>query len=80
MLKPALVSIASFAVASAAAAHPGHGRAGDAYGLQHYLTEPVHVLGGLALLLGAALAAACLSRRARAATARAVARVRERAS
>jgi hypothetical protein len=80
VLKPALVSIASFAVATAAMAHPGHSQGGDPFSLHHYLTEPVHVLGGMALLLGAALAVAGPRHRARAAIARAVSRVRERAS
>jgi hypothetical protein len=78
--KPALVSIASFAVATAASAHPGHGRPGDPFSLQHYLTEPVHVLGGLALLLAASLVTVCLSRPARVAAARAISRLRQRAS
>lgn len=38
-------------LASAASAHPGHGRPGEGTSLLHYLTEPVHVVGIVALLL-----------------------------
>jgi hypothetical protein len=48
------------------ALHPGHGRTGDGFDLIHYLTEPIHLLGGVALALVAAIAIALLRRRIRA--------------
>jgi hypothetical protein len=47
------VGIGSFAIATVAHAHPGHGEPGDDFGLMHYATEPLHLGVGLCLLLGA---------------------------
>ncbi len=46
-------SIGSFAFATVAHAHPGHGKPGDDFGLMHYATEPLHLGVGLCVLLGA---------------------------
>ena len=62
MLKVSLITIASLAV------HPGHGT-GDGFSLLHYLTEPIHLLGGVAVLQCVVLTVAFVRRRARAATA-----------
>jgi hypothetical protein len=51
------------AAARVAEAHPGHGAGGDAWAVQHYVSEPVHA-GAVALM--AALAAAVLAWRFRA--------------
>ena len=58
---PAL--FATLWVASPAAAHPGHGIPAEAWGLAHTLTEPLHVVPALAVMLAAGLAAALLRRR-----------------
>ncbi len=60
MLKLALITITSLAV------HPGHGT-GDGSSILHYLTEPIHLLGGVAVLLCVVLAVAFVRRRGRAA-------------
>jgi hypothetical protein len=57
--------VLSLLVASAAGAHPGHGQPGDPFGAVHYLGEPVHALGGLALVCVALASAYVLRRRAR---------------
>ena len=38
-------------LASGASAHPGHGQPGDGTSLLHYLTEPIHVVAIVAVLL-----------------------------
>jgi hydrogenase/urease accessory protein HupE len=61
---PVLVTATSAAttlVASAAAAHPGHGD--GATGLLHYLSEPVHVLFALGLAVSVGLLARALAPR-----------------
>ena len=50
---PLAASIASFAFASLAHAHPGHGEPGDDFSLTHYLTEPLHLGVGICLFLSA---------------------------
>ncbi len=50
MLKLALIAIATNLVSRAAGAHPGHGDPGQGLSLAHYLTEPIHVLGALAVI------------------------------
>jgi len=57
--------VVSLLVASAAGAHPGHGQAGDPFAVAHYLGEPVHALGGIALVCVALASAYVLRRRAR---------------
>ena len=52
--------IVSALVATAASSHPGHG---EATGLVHYLIEPVHIVGGVGLVLAAAGGARALYRR-----------------
>lgn len=39
------------ALAPAAGAHPGHGVQDRGQGLVHHLTEPVHLLAGLAIVV-----------------------------
>jgi hypothetical protein len=46
-------SIGTFAGATVAHAHPGHGEPGDDYSLLHYVTEPLHLGVGFCLLIGA---------------------------
>ncbi len=72
MLKFALIAIASLGTPPAAVVHPGHGKPGDGFSLVHYLTEPVHLLGVVALVLVVVLATAFLRRRARTAAMRAM--------
>ena len=55
--------IAALSVASPAAAHPGHGIPAEAWSLAHSLTEPLHVVPALAVMVAAAFAAALLRRR-----------------
>lgn len=45
-----ILSLLPLLAASRVLAHPGHGN--SANGLLHYLTEPEHLLGMVALLLG----------------------------
>jgi len=33
-------------------AHPGHGQASDSFSMLHYLTQPVHLMGGVAMAGG----------------------------
>ena len=63
----ALVVIASFAFASAAGAHPGHGEAAGAFSLAHYLTAPFHVFSAF-MILFVVVAVAHVYRRRRSAT------------
>jgi hydrogenase/urease accessory protein HupE len=69
VLKFALFAIASLGTPPAAVVHPGHGKPWDGFSLVHYLTEPVHLLGVVALVL---VATAFLRRRARTAAMRAM--------
>ncbi len=59
MLKLSLI-IASILMATAASSHPGHG---ESSGLVHYLTEPLHTIGGVALVLAAVGGARAVYRR-----------------
>ena len=43
--------VAAVLVPATAWAHPGHGVGGGDWSLHHYLTEPEHVLSGLASFL-----------------------------
>ena len=43
--------VAAVLVPATALAHPGHGVGGGDWSLHHYLTEPDHVLSGLAFFL-----------------------------
>ena len=70
MCKQALVALSTVLVAAGAAAHPGHGAAGQGETLAHYLGEPLHVIGALAALLAAAATARSLGRQRRAASGR----------
>jgi hypothetical protein len=54
-----LMTIANLAL------HAGHGRTGDGFSLVHHLTEPVHVLSGVALALVVAIVVGFLRRRGR---------------
>jgi hypothetical protein len=45
-----IIVTAALAIARGAGAHPGHGDPARGHGLEHHLTEPVHVLTGLALV------------------------------
>jgi hydrogenase/urease accessory protein HupE len=47
--------VAAVLVPATALAHPGHGVGGGDWSFHHYLTEPDHVLSGLALLLVVAM-------------------------
>jgi hypothetical protein len=49
--KVANVAFAWLALATAAAAHPGHGRGGGDYSLLHHVIEPQHLLAGVLALL-----------------------------
>jgi hypothetical protein len=51
MLRQAIMVIAILLLVSTAAAHPGHGEAGEGFSLAHYLTEPIHALGALGVLV-----------------------------
>jgi hydrogenase/urease accessory protein HupE len=51
---------------STAFAHPGHGRGGGDFGLPHYLTEPEHLLFGIAVLVIVALSGVRIARSVRA--------------
>jgi hydrogenase/urease accessory protein HupE len=51
----AAIGLAWLALASSAAAHPGHGRGGGDYGLPHYLTEPAHLLSTVLVLVVVAM-------------------------
>jgi len=51
MLKQAIMVIAILLLASTAAAHPGHGVAGESFSLAHYWAEPIHALGALGVLV-----------------------------
>jgi hypothetical protein len=64
-MRSLLLLVACLFVATAAGAHPGHGQAGDPFGAVHYLSEPVHALGGIALVCVALLSAYLLHRRTR---------------
>ena len=44
------------------AAHPAHGIDGGSYSLGHYLSEPLHVLTGVAVLIGVSAALNLLRR------------------
>jgi hypothetical protein len=59
MIKPtvryACSLVAAVLVPATAWAHPGHGARGGDWSLRHYLTEPEHVLPGLALFLAVAV-------------------------
>ncbi len=70
MCKQALVALSTVLVAAGAAAHPGHGAAGQGETLAHYLAEPLHVIGALAVLLVGAAAARVLGRQRRGASSR----------
>jgi len=54
--------VAALLPASFATAHPGHGKSGEGDTLEHYLTEPVHLLAAAAGL-GMALAVVILVRK-----------------
>ncbi len=41
---------------SVVTAHPGHGADGGGYNLQHYFSEPIHLVTGLGLLVVSLLA------------------------
>jgi hypothetical protein len=56
----AVVAITALTVSSPASAHPGHGLGGGSYSLLHYVTEPLHLLGGLAVVAAFVLGAALL--------------------
>jgi len=47
-----LQPVFAIAVASVASAHPGHGPDGGSFSVAHTLTEPLHVLGVVSLLVG----------------------------
>jgi hypothetical protein len=59
----AVVAITALTVSSPASAHPGHGLAGGSYSLSHYVSEPLHLLGGLVVVAAFAAGAALLRRR-----------------
>jgi len=50
---PFAAGIGTFALATVAHAHPGHGEPGDDFSLIHYVTEPLHLGVGFCLLVGA---------------------------
>jgi hydrogenase/urease accessory protein HupE len=54
----AAVGIAWIVLCSSAVAHPGHGRGGGDFGVQHYLSEPVHLFFAVPVVL---LLALCLA-------------------
>jgi hypothetical protein len=56
----AVVAITALTVSSPASAHPGHGLGGGSYSLLHYVTEPLHLLGGLVVVAAFASGAALL--------------------
>ena len=63
MLRHLSIIVASVLLsATPAMAHPGHGAVQHQQGLMHYLTSPLHLGGGIACLLMAALTAALLLR------------------
>ena len=43
--------ILSMLPTSVATAHPGHGHDGGTYNLVHYLSEPMHLVAGLGILI-----------------------------
>jgi hypothetical protein len=49
--RAAAVAMSWLALASSAAAHPGHGRGGGDFGLPHYLTEPAHLVSTVLALV-----------------------------
>jgi hydrogenase/urease accessory protein HupE len=55
--------LAVLGAATPAAAHPGHGDAGSAIGIYHYLHEPVHALTIGVALLGVVLVGLAIARR-----------------
>jgi type IV secretory pathway VirB2 component (pilin) len=63
MLARALLVLTTFLLAVAAAAHPGHGASDQAQSLLHYLTEPIHVIGVLAVAFVVISGAGFLRRR-----------------
>lgn len=58
-----LLSLVLSALAVPAAAHPGHGAAGNAASPSHYLTEPVHALVLVAGILVATVAGSWIARK-----------------
>ncbi len=66
-IRAASVTTGLVLLASAAAAHPGHGADGGSYSLLHYLSEPVHIAFAALLAVGVVggLSALARSRRMR---------------
>lgn len=63
MSKLALPIVSIVLLASAAVAHPGHGEAGQGLTAAHHLTEPVHILAAVTLLVIACAGAALMRAR-----------------
>jgi hydrogenase/urease accessory protein HupE len=57
VLKFTLIVLSTLLATVTAQAHPGHGQPGEAFGLVHHLTEPIHVFAPavVVLLVGALL-------------------------
>lgn len=67
--KLAFAVIAASLFPAIATAHPGHGTDIDGHSLQHYLTEPLHLATGIAVIAAATTVIWLLRRFARATTA-----------
>ena len=55
-IRQACSVVAAVLVPATAWAHPGHGVGGGDWSVRHYLTEPGHLLGWLALFVAVAVA------------------------
>jgi len=60
-----LQAVPTISLASVAGAHPGHGPAGSSFDAAHYLTEPLHALGVVGLLVALVAGGWLLDRRRR---------------
>jgi hypothetical protein len=57
------ISLIALLGAAPAAAHPGHGAAGDGWGALHYVSEPAHLGAGVLVLFAVSLWRALRARR-----------------
>ncbi len=53
--RAAAIGLSCLALASSAAAHPGHGRGGGDFSAMHYLGEPMHLQFAVPVLVLVAL-------------------------